>query len=91
MGEIRVTFTEKEEELERFVKSKTSGAGFLKDLARIEMQREKVYINGISFQNENSKDISNDNENSKDTNKNVYSIDDLSIDDLNINDLHTKK
>lgn len=49
MGEVRVTFNKDEEALENFVKSKSSGAGYLKDLARLEMKKEEMYINSSNI------------------------------------------
>lgn len=43
--EIRVTFTDKEEDLYNYIVSKSSRSAFLKDLAVIEMKREDKYIN----------------------------------------------
>lgn len=43
--EIRVTFTDKEEDLYKYVLSKSSRTAFLKDLARTEMKRESNVIN----------------------------------------------
>lgn len=42
--EIRVTFTDKEEDLYNYIVSKSSKAAFLKDLAKIEMKRESNVI-----------------------------------------------
>ena len=43
--EIRVTFTDKEEDLYKYIVSKSSKSGFLKDLATTEKKREENYIN----------------------------------------------
>lgn len=43
--EIRVTFTDKEEDLYNYIVSKSSKSGFLKDLAATEKKREDKYIN----------------------------------------------
>lgn len=43
--EIRVTFTDKEEDLYNYIVSKSSKSGFLKDLAYTEKRREEKYIN----------------------------------------------
>lgn len=45
--EIRVTFTEKEEELYNFIKGKSSASNFLKDLANLEKERQENYTNSI--------------------------------------------
>ena len=42
--ELRVTFKENEMELYEYIRSKSSFSGFLKDLAMVEMQRERHYI-----------------------------------------------
>lgn len=42
--EIRVTFTDKEEDLYNYIISKSSKTAFLKDLAKIEMKRESNII-----------------------------------------------
>lgn len=42
--EIRVTFTDKEEDLYQYIISKSSKTAFLKDLARVEMKRESNVI-----------------------------------------------
>lgn len=44
--ELRITFKEKELELYEYIQSKSSSSAFLKNLAEIEMKREKVYIYG---------------------------------------------
>ena len=41
--EIRVTFTDKEEELYNFIKGKSSASNFLKDLATLEKERQENY------------------------------------------------
>ncbi|WP_122639876.1 hypothetical protein [Romboutsia sp. Marseille-P6047] len=43
--EIRVTFTDKEEDLYNYIVSKSSKTAFLKDLASVEKKREENYIN----------------------------------------------
>ena len=43
--EIRVTFTDKEEELYNYIISKSYKTAFLKDLASVEKKREENYIN----------------------------------------------
>ena len=43
--EIRVTVTDKEEELYNYIISKSSKTAFLKDLASVEKKREENYIN----------------------------------------------
>lgn len=93
MGEIRVTFNKNEEELERFIKSKTSGAGFLKDIAMIEMKKEENYINSSNINVDLLKKILSDSLNTTDepkesvkkeekVNKVISSVDDLSTDDV---------
>lgn len=47
MGEVRVTFTKNEGELEAFIRTKTSAPGYLKDIARVEMEKEKAYIKSL--------------------------------------------
>ena len=93
MGEIRVTFNKNEEELERFIKSKTSGAGFLKDIAMIEMKKEENYINSSNINVDLLKKILSDSLITTDEpkesvkkeekfNKVISSADELSIDDI---------
>lgn len=41
--EIRVTFTDKEEDLYNFIKGKSSASNFLKDLATLEKERQENY------------------------------------------------
>jgi len=43
--EIRVTFTDKEQDLYDFINSKSSKASFLKDLARLEKNRQDSLTN----------------------------------------------
>lgn len=45
--EIRVTFTEKEEDLYKFIKGKSSASNFLKDLATLEKERQENYTNSM--------------------------------------------
>lgn len=49
--EIRVTFTEKEEDLYKFIKSKSSASSFIKDLVSVEKERQKNYTNPKSNNN----------------------------------------
>lgn len=42
--DIRLTFKEDEQDIRRYLESKSSATCFLKDLARIEMQREKKML-----------------------------------------------
>lgn len=46
--EIRVTFTEKQQELYNYIKNKSSSSAFIKDLAQREMLRDNVYINSVA-------------------------------------------
>lgn len=48
LKEVRVRFSDEETELFNYITSKRSAAGFLKDLATVEMKREKNQINNIS-------------------------------------------
>ena len=43
--EVRIRFSDKEIELFNYITSKRSAAGFLKDLAAVEMKRENNLIN----------------------------------------------
>ena len=45
--EIRVTFTDKEEDLYNFIKEKSSASNFIKDLARLEKERQENYKNSL--------------------------------------------
>lgn len=45
--EIRVTFTDKEEDLYDFIKEKSSASNFIKDLARLEKERQENYKNSL--------------------------------------------
>lgn len=45
--EIRVTFTDKEEDLYKFIKEKSSASNFLKDLASLEKERQENYKNSL--------------------------------------------
>ena len=40
--DIRLTFKEDEQDIREYLESKSSATCFLKDLARLEMQREKI-------------------------------------------------
>lgn len=42
--ELRIIFTGKDKELFEFLKTKTSASGFLKDVVRLEMERQKKYV-----------------------------------------------
>lgn len=46
--EIRVTFTEKQQDLFKYIKDKSSASAFLKDLAQREMLRDNMYINSVA-------------------------------------------
>lgn len=46
MADVRIRFSDNEKDIEEYLNKKTSKAGFIKDLIRIEMQREYNYING---------------------------------------------
>lgn len=48
LKEVRVRFSDEETELFNYITSKRSAAGFLKDLAAVEMKRENNNINNIS-------------------------------------------
>lgn len=43
--EIRVTFTDKEEDLYNFIKGKSSASNFIKDLVKLEKERQANYTN----------------------------------------------
>lgn len=43
--EVRIRFSEEELELYKYISSKRSSSGFLKDLATVEMKREENIIN----------------------------------------------
>lgn len=45
--EIRVTFTDKEEDIYNFIKEKSSASNFIKDLARLEKERQENYKNSL--------------------------------------------
>ena len=51
-NQIRVTFTDKEEKLYKYIKDKTSASAFLKDLAKREMLRDENYINFNCIKNQ---------------------------------------
>lgn len=42
--DLRITFKDEEDDLKKYLESKSSATCFLKDLARIEMEREKALI-----------------------------------------------
>jgi hypothetical protein len=94
MGEIRVTFGKNEAELEAFVKSKTSGAGYLKDIATVEMKKEKLYIESANIDmdllaNMIVEKLSANNISISETKNNnevptTIDIDELDIDDIDI-------
>lgn len=90
MGEVRVTFNKDEEALENFVKSKSSGAGYLKDLARLEMKKEEVYINSSNIDVELIAKLLAEKIGNQPINKEVKintEIEKFDIDDLDISDL----
>jgi hypothetical protein len=89
--EIRVTFTDKEEDLYNYVFEKSSKTAFLKDLAAIEKKREENYINA-SLENHLDKIVEKlisklgnidlkqeDHKDNEDKNKEEY---DFNIDDI---------
>lgn len=45
--EIRVTFTDKEDDLYNFIKEKSSASNFIKDLAKLEKERQENYKNSL--------------------------------------------
>lgn len=93
--EIRVTFTDKEEDLYNYIVNKSSKTAFLKDLASIEKKREENYINSsvenkvkeiaeeivniLGTQVSNDTVISNQDEN-ENNNEYDFDIDDLGLD-----------
>ena len=45
--EIRVTFTDKEKDIYDFIKSKSSASNFIKDLVKLEKERQENYTNAV--------------------------------------------
>lgn len=45
--EIRVTFTDKEQDIYDFIKSKSSASNFIKDLVKLEKERQENYKNSL--------------------------------------------
>lgn len=97
--EIRVTFTDKEEDLYNYILSKSSRTAFLKDLAKIEMKRENNIIDNtvneeyIGLLKQNNKAIIDlINSSSENTNKIVNEFKSIfeNIQSLNVTETKTQ-
>ena len=88
--EVRIRFSEKEIQLFNYITSKRSAAGFLKDLAEVEMKREnnlvknvdEVAIEVLKLIQQNGNLNINNIKNEQDTNKiNIYTDFNVNIED----------
>lgn len=81
--QFKINFSEKETDLYNHISKKTSKSAYIKDLIRIDMEREQNYINGV-FESrvqvsDTSPKVKEGKSNQDNNNEYIFSLEDLGI------------